>query len=157
MIVIANCHLWFQSPTVINSIVTRLRILGSLFNSLHVETTEQIDQPILLVMQNTMPLYRIIGEKYCTNLEIIEVSISTHETLKKMNIVKLFWLFLFQNLATLFQYGVTTLKDDCKPLLHDILHIIVTVFRKCPQANILTLAKTVSSHNYLISRFHCEF
>lgn len=64
----------FQSPNVMNSIVTRLRILGSLFSSLHVETTETIDQPILVVMQNTMPLYRLIGEKYCRNLEIIEVS-----------------------------------------------------------------------------------
>lgn len=51
---------------------------------------------------------------------------------------------VFQNLAALFQYGVITLKDECKPLIHDILHIIVTVFRECPQANILTLAKTVS-------------
>lgn len=50
---------------------------------------------------------------------------------------------IFQNLTTLFQYGVMTLKDECKPLIHDILHIIVTVFRECPQANIFTLAKTV--------------
>lgn len=66
----------FKSPNVINSIVTRLRILGSLFSSLHVKTTETIDQPILVVMQNTMPLYRQIGEKYCRNSEIIEVSMT---------------------------------------------------------------------------------
>lgn len=68
-------YILFQSPNVINSIVTRLRILGSLFSSLHVKTTEKIDQPILVVMQNTMPLYRLIGEKYCRNSEIIEVCI----------------------------------------------------------------------------------
>lgn len=40
-----------------------------------------------------------------------------------------------------------TLKDECKPLIHDILHIIVTVFRECPQANIFTLAKTVGIYH----------
>lgn len=37
-----------------------------------------------------------------------------------------------------------TLKDDCKPIIHDIIHIIIPVFREYPQANIFSLAKMVS-------------
>ncbi|XP_018575465.1 importin-13 [Anoplophora glabripennis] len=107
------------SPSVTTSLVTRLKILAALFSSLHVETQENIEQPILLLMQNTMPLYRIIGEKYCRNPEVME------------------------DLSIVFKYCVTTLKEDCKPLINDILQLIVTVYRECPQSNILVVAKTV--------------
>ncbi|KAJ8931893.1 hypothetical protein NQ314_015162 [Rhamnusium bicolor] len=107
------------SPSVTTSLVTRLKILAALFSSLHVETQENIEQPILVVMQNTMPLYRIIGEKYCRNPEVME------------------------DLSIVFKYGVTTLKDECKPLINDILQLIVTIYRECPQSYILIVAKTV--------------
>lgn len=42
---------------------------------MHIETQTQdsSEQPVLLVMENTMSLYRTIGEKYCRNPEVIEV------------------------------------------------------------------------------------
>nr|CAH7738201.1 unnamed protein product [Callosobruchus chinensis] len=107
------------TPSITTSLVTRLSILVSLFISLHVETEEKVEQPLLVVMQNTMPLYRIIGEKYCRNPDVME------------------------DLSAIFKYGVTTLKDDCKPLLNDMLQIIVTIYREVPQANILVVAKTI--------------
>lgn len=63
------------SATVATSLLTRLKILCALYSSLHVEDEcENIEQPLLLVVKNTMPLYRIIGEKYCRNLDLMEVS-----------------------------------------------------------------------------------
>ncbi|KAG5892535.1 hypothetical protein JTB14_011124 [Gonioctena quinquepunctata] len=107
------------SPSTANSLVTRLKVLSALFNSLHVESQENVDQPILVVMQNTMPLFRIIGEKYCRNENVME------------------------ELCAVIKYGVTTLKEDSKPLICDILQLMVTMYRDCPQANILAVAKTI--------------
>lgn len=42
------------------------------------------------------------------------------------------------------KYTVTTLVDDCKPLITDILEIVVSTYREVPQASILVVAKTVS-------------
>ncbi|KAJ3642174.1 hypothetical protein Zmor_024983 [Zophobas morio] len=109
------------SPAVKTSLITRLKVLSSLFNSLCVKKpqTQIIEQPTVLVMQNTMPLYKVIGEKYGTSNDVME------------------------ELSVLFKYVVTTLLDDCTPLINDILQLVVTVYRECPQSNILMVAKTV--------------
>ncbi|CAG9822067.1 unnamed protein product [Phaedon cochleariae] len=107
------------SSSTTSSLETKLKILAALFSSLHVEDQEKVDQPILVVMQNVMPLFRSIGEKYCQNQEVIE------------------------ELSVVIKYGVTTLKDDCKPLISNVLQLLVTIYRECPQANILIVAKTV--------------
>ncbi|CAH1165774.1 unnamed protein product [Phyllotreta striolata] len=108
------------SPTVTNSLITRLKLIAALFSSLHVEDDDaKIEQPILVVIEKMMPLFRRIGEKYCMNTEVIE------------------------DLSVVFKFGITTLKDDCKPLINDILQLVVTIYRACPQSNVLTVAKTV--------------
>lgn len=33
--------------------------------------------------------------------------------------------------------------DDCKPLINDILQLIVTLYREVPQVSVLGLSKTV--------------
>lgn len=50
-------------------------MLSALFCSLHIQNTppENVPQPILVIVENTMPLYKLIGEKYCRNTEVIEV------------------------------------------------------------------------------------
>lgn len=108
------------SPAVSNSLITRLKLISALFSSLHIEDGEKkVEQPVLVVMQKMMPLFRTIGEKYCRNVDVME------------------------DLSVVFRYGVSTLKDDCKPLINDILQLIVIIYRECPQSNILILAKTV--------------
>ncbi|EFA09709.1 importin-13 [Tribolium castaneum] len=109
------------SPAVKTSLITRLKVLSSLFNSLCVKKSQThiIEQPTVLVMQNTMPLYKVIGEKYCTSGDVME------------------------ELSILLKYVVTTLLEDCTPLINDILQLVVTVYRECPQSNILMVAKTV--------------
>ncbi|XP_022917881.1 importin-13 [Onthophagus taurus] len=101
-------------------LVTRLKVISSLFATLHVETTsEGAEQPLLLVVQNTMGLYSMIGTKYSTNTEVIEV------------------------LCGLLKHVVSTLLEGCKPLLNDILQLIVNIYREIPQVSVLELSKTV--------------
>lgn len=54
-----------------------------------------------------------------------------------------FLIFSLQDLSLLFKYVVSTLKDDCKPIINDILQLIVTIYREYPSAHILVVAKTV--------------
>ncbi|RZC40401.1 importin-13, partial [Asbolus verrucosus] len=122
------------SPAVKTSLITRLKVLSALFNSLCVKKnqTQILEQPSVLVMQNTMPLYKVIGEKYCTSNDVME------------------------ELSILFKYVVTTLQEDCTPLINDILQLVVTVYRECPQSNILMVAKTVRFFSYVVIMFGNE-
>ncbi|KAH1009274.1 importin-13 [Dendroctonus ponderosae] len=108
------------SSSMATSLATRLKILAALFNSLYVQSEDRLEQqPIFLIMKNTMSYYKKIAEMYSDNSEVI------------------------LDLSTLLKYVVTTLKDHCKPLIKDILQIVVTIYRAKPQAHILVVAKTV--------------
>lgn len=117
-----------ESDAVAVRLATRLKILSALFGSLHVVPLDadeensmppqNIEQPLLLVVQNTMSLYTIIGSKYHTNTEVIEV------------------------LALLLKQTLTTLMDDAKPLVNDILTLVVRIYRETPQPSILVVART---------------
>ncbi|XP_060533437.1 importin-13 [Cylas formicarius] len=107
------------SVSVTTFIMTKLKILAALFGSLHVETDEKADQPIFVLMRTTMPLYRLIAERYCRNVEVMT------------------------DLSSLLKYGVTNLKDECKPLVSDILEIVVQIYRECPQGHVLVVVETV--------------
>lgn len=52
-------------------------MLSALLCSLHIEVEppETIQQPVLVVMENTMPLYKLIRERYCGNVEVMNVII----------------------------------------------------------------------------------
>ncbi|KAF7279174.1 hypothetical protein GWI33_007585 [Rhynchophorus ferrugineus] len=108
------------SPGVATSLASRLKVLASLFYSLYVQSDVKIEQPVFVVMQNTMPIYNTIAEKYFNNNEVIT------------------------DLGVLLKCVVTTLNDDSKPLIKDILQIVVTVYRDNPQSSILVVAKTVA-------------
>lgn len=64
----------FKDATIATTLMTRLKILAALFSSLHVQSEEKIQQPLLVIVQNTMPLYTIIGKKYSIISEVIEVT-----------------------------------------------------------------------------------
>lgn len=65
----------FKDVSVTTNLITRLKLLTALVCSLHVEATppETVQQPVLVIMENTMQLYKQIAEKYCANAEVIEV------------------------------------------------------------------------------------
>ncbi|CAG9760659.1 unnamed protein product [Ceutorhynchus assimilis] len=111
------------SPSVAMSLMSRLKVLSSLFSSLYVQVEENVEenveQPVYLIMENTMSYYSEIADIYNTNQEVMV------------------------DLSVLLKAVVTTLKDDCKPLIKDILQIVVTSYREKPQVHILVVAKTI--------------
>lgn len=99
-------------------------MLSALFSTLHVKSSassESFQQPILLVAQNTLPLYLQIANKYCSNTEIMEV------------------------LCGLLKHTITTLMDDCKTLIPSTLQLLIATYVRVPLACILVLSKTVSN------------
>ncbi|KAF5307676.1 hypothetical protein FQR65_LT06731 [Abscondita terminalis] len=106
------------------SLITRLKMLSALFSTLHVkppaspETTAS-KQPILVVVQNTLPLYVQIAKSYYTNAEMIEV------------------------LCELLKHVITTLMDECKVIIPNVLQLLITTYIEVPQASILLLSKTI--------------
>lgn len=110
------------NASVTTDLITRLKLLTALVCSLHIETnssTEPIQQPVLVIIQNTMQIYKKIAEQYCNNVEVIEV------------------------LSLLFKYTISTLEADSKPIINDLLQIIVSVYGEVPQASVLQVATTV--------------
>ncbi|XP_066144032.1 importin-13 [Euwallacea fornicatus] len=109
------------SPSVAMSLISRLKLLSALFNSLYIEPEPgvSVEQPVYLIMKNTMSFYKKIAENYCDDMDVM------------------------LDLSMLFKYVLTTLKDDCKPLIEDILQIIVRIYIDRPQMHILVVAKTV--------------
>lgn len=107
-------------PSISTMLITRLRVVSALFVSLHVvdRPPSGVQQPLLVIAQNTMGLYTVIGTKYCNNPDVIDV------------------------LCGLLKHIVTTLMDDSKPLINDILHLVVNIYREAPQASVLALSKT---------------
>lgn len=107
------------------SLITRLKMLSALFSTLHVKpsTTSSESstskQPILVVAQNTLPLYVQIAKTYYTNTEMIEV------------------------LCELLKHVITTLMDDCKVIIPNVLQLLITTYLEVPQASILLLSKTI--------------
>lgn len=57
-------------------LITRLKVISALFLTLHIQNkpASGVQQPLLVIGQNTMGLYTIIGTKYCNNAEVIDVS-----------------------------------------------------------------------------------
>lgn len=66
-----------------------------------------------------MPIYKKIAENYCRNLEVIEI------------------------LSILLKYTISTLEEDSKPIISDLLQIVVSVYREVPQASVLQVATTM--------------
>lgn len=107
--------------SVTTNLITRLKLLTALVCSLHIEATppETVQQPVLVIMENTMPIYKTIAEKYRSNMEVIEV------------------------LSALLKFTISTLKEDSRPIINDLLQIVVTIYGGVPQASVLQVATTV--------------
>lgn len=99
--------------------------------------TPGVQQPLLVIGQNTMGVYNAIGTKYCNNTEVIDVNFNI--TIKFEST-----LTIFQVLCGLLKHIITTLMDDSKPLINDVLQLVVSIYRESPQSSVLTLSKTVS-------------
>ncbi|XP_044755741.1 importin-13 [Coccinella septempunctata] len=104
------------------SILTKLKILGALYGSMSVlEENEKMEgpQPLLVIMQNTMQVYEVIGEKYCKDLAVIE------------------------DLSLVLKSAITSLMEFSKPIVNDVLQIVTSIFKLNPQNSVLIVAKTI--------------
>lgn len=107
--------------SITTDLITRLKLLTALVCSLRTEINpgEMDQQPVLLIIQSTMHIYKKIAAKYCANTEMME------------------------SLSLLFKYTISTLENDSKPIINDLLQIVVSVYREVPQASVLQVATTV--------------
>lgn len=102
-------------------------MISTLFSSLNIDLEDddcqeiqQPVQPVLIVMQKTMPIFRQIAEIWFTEVEVLEASCSS------------------------LKHAILNLQLGFKPMLLDLAYFIVAIFqvRCCPPS--LDLAKTVS-------------
>ncbi|XP_055377446.1 importin-13 [Condylostylus longicornis] len=102
----------------------RLNMISTLFSSLNTDfDDEQIDdlhntQPVLLVMQKTMPLFRQIAEVWIEETEVVEMACNA----------------LIQALKNL--------QNDFKPMLQDMCCFIISIFQNKCCAPALEISKT---------------
>lgn len=66
---------WLQANSVAPTLISRLKMLSVLFCTLHVEQLNATEgqQPVLVVVQCTLPLYKEIATKWCKNTDVMEV------------------------------------------------------------------------------------
>lgn len=105
-----------------------LSMISTLFSSLNVNKNKRIQpmnnsnqpQPILMILQKTMPIFKEICDLYINDVQVVET------------------------LCMSIQQALGNLKDDIKPLLNDLCLLIVSIFQnKCvPPA--IDIAGTVS-------------
>lgn len=93
-----------------------LNMISTLFSSLNVNKTKRIQpmtvgdqpQPILLILQRTMPIFKQICDLYIDDVQVIEV------------------------LCKALQQALNNLMDDIKPILNDLCLLILSIFQnKC--------------------------
>ncbi|XP_018334256.1 importin-13 isoform X2 [Agrilus planipennis] len=101
------------------SIISKLKIISSLFCTLHIKAESYQEQPILTIVKQTLPLYMEVAARYCKDSDVMEV------------------------LSSLLKHTIVTLMDDCKPIVPDILNLINAAYIQHPQTSLLNLAKTI--------------
>lgn len=97
-------------------------MLSALCSTLHIKQSsneQPVQQPILLVVQNTLPLFMHIANKYYAHVEMMDV------------------------LCQLLKHTITTLMDECKQIVPNILQILLSIYMQVPHTGVLNVAKTV--------------
>lgn len=147
-----------QQPTEANKIRAqfRLRMISTLFSSLNTNAYDDVttppvttppaaasmaaaaqsppppptktEQPVLIVMQKTMPLFKSVGEMFINDPTTVEA------------------------LCNALKQAITNLLNDFKPMLPDLCCLIIAIFQaKCvPPA--IEIAKTVSAAEWVSFR-----
>lgn len=119
-------------------------MISTLFSSLNTNTEDTLYQlpkemqPLLIVMQNTMPLFKEIGELFINEPATIEVRNLSVLYKQPCNI-----LIIFQALCSALKHAITNLLNDFRPMLPDLCCLIISILQsKCvPPA--IDIAKTV--------------
>lgn len=99
-------------------------------------------QPILIVLQRTMPVWKEICNLYMNDAQVLEVRFN----FLGFKVPEKCIFHHFQTLCGAVHHALVNLMDDIKPLLSDLCVLILGIFQnKCvPPA--LDIAATVSSN-----------
>ncbi|XP_055905627.1 importin-13 [Eupeodes corollae] len=119
------CQSEIKTPSARIRTIFRLNMISTLFSSLNtdLEDEEQIEdlqnvQPVLIVMQKTMPIFRQIAELWVDEIEVLETA------------------------CTALKHAITNLQSSFKPMLQDLCYFIVAIFQTRCCAPTLEISKT---------------
>lgn len=109
-------------------IIFCLNMISTLFSSLNVNKNKRIQpmtvgdqpQPILLILQKTMPIFKQICDLYINDVQVIEV------------------------LCKALQQALNNLMDDIKPILNDLCLLIISIFQNKCVSPAIDIAGSVS-------------
>ncbi|CAD7092399.1 unnamed protein product [Hermetia illucens] len=106
----------------------RLNMISTLFSSLNTNTEDGSVlnesysnggvQPILIVMQNTMPIFKQITELWIQETQVVEASCNA------------------------LKHAITNLMTDFKPMLQDLCVLIISIMQNICSAPLLAVSKT---------------
>ncbi|XP_054092172.1 importin-13 isoform X2 [Zeugodacus cucurbitae] len=105
--------------------IFRLNMISTLFSSLNTDLDEDDNiedleniQPVLIVMQKTMPIFRQIAELWVEEIDVLETA------------------------CTALQHAIVNLKSSFRPMLQDLCCFIVAIFQTRCCAPTLEISKT---------------
>uniref|UniRef100_A0A1B0G997 Importin-13 n=1 Tax=Glossina morsitans morsitans TaxID=37546 RepID=A0A1B0G997_GLOMM len=121
----AICQAETKTPQARIRTIFRLNMISTLFSSLNtdLDDDDQIEdlqnvQPVLIVMQKTMPIFRRIAELWVEELDVLETACSA------------------------LKHAIVNLKSSFKPMLQDLCYFIVAIFQTRCCAPTLEISKT---------------
>ncbi|XP_054731579.1 importin-13 isoform X2 [Anastrepha obliqua] len=120
----AICQNESKTPASRVRTIFRLNMISTLFSSLNTHLDEdQVEdlenlQPVLIVMQKTMPIFRQIAELWVEELDVLETA------------------------CTALQHAIINLKSSFRPMLQDLCCFIVAIFQTRCCAPTLEISKT---------------
>lgn len=131
-------------------------MISTLFSSLNTKLTESEDneaqssseqkearqQPVLIIIQQTMPIFKEIATLWFNEISVIEVNIHFHQNLSLSS--RTITFFDSQGLCSCLKYAITNLMDDFEPMLSELCNLIVTILQSKCVSPAIDIAKTVS-------------
>ncbi|EDW67091.1 importin-13 [Drosophila virilis] len=117
------CQAGATTPAARIRTIFRLNMISTLFSSLNTDVDEELKdvhnvQPVLLVMEKTMPIFRLIAELWVEELDVLEAACSA------------------------LKHAIVNLGSSFRPMLQDLCYFIVASFQTRCCAPTLEITKT---------------
>ncbi|EDW13739.1 importin-13 [Drosophila mojavensis] len=117
------CQAGSTTPAARIRTIFRLNMISTLFSSLNTDLDDELKnahnvQPVLLVMEKTMPIFRRIAEVWVEEIDVLEAACSA------------------------LKHAIVNLRSSFKPMLQDLCYFIVASFQTRCCAPTLEISKT---------------
>ncbi|XP_034486188.1 importin-13 [Drosophila innubila] len=118
------CQAGAKTPAARIRTIFRLNMISTLFSSLNTDLDDDFKdvhtvQPVLLVMQKTMPIFRQIAELWVEEIDVLEAACNA------------------------LKHAIVNLRSSFRPMLQDLCYFIVASFQTRCCAPTLEISKTV--------------